>query len=159
MKNIDETAYHSEKFFVRPISDEDKERYREVAKAEYLYGRLYDIDPDASIKVYWETIMEEENDLNYSVFLSSGEFLGRVALQGADREVPELAIIIVKDYQGQEYGKKVLDEWFPWVKKNLGYKRIDIKIDTSNKQSIRMFEKLGAVIDKEDDIRYCHIDL
>ena len=59
MKNIDEPAYHSEKFFVRPISDEDKERYREVAKAEYLYGRLYDIDPDASIKVYWETIMEE----------------------------------------------------------------------------------------------------
>ena len=49
-----EQEYHSELFDIRRVSENDKELFREVAKAEYLFGRLYDVEPDIGLKVYWE---------------------------------------------------------------------------------------------------------
>lgn len=37
-------------------------------------------------------------------FLRDGELIGRVALQGMDNDIPELAIVIVKKYQSKGYG-------------------------------------------------------
>lgn len=47
-----ELEFHSELFDIRRVCQSDKELFREVAKAEYLFGRLYDVDPDIGIKVY-----------------------------------------------------------------------------------------------------------
>lgn len=77
-----EQEYHSELFDVRRVSENDKELFREVAKAEYLFGRLYDVEPDIGLKVYWESMTEDDTEINYSVFLKNGDLLGRVALQG-----------------------------------------------------------------------------
>lgn len=41
----------------------------------------------------------------------------------------------------------------------MGYNRINAKIDSSNDRSKGLFEKIGAVIDDEDDIIYCHLNL
>lgn len=154
-----EQEYHSEIFDIRRVCEKDKELFREVAKAEYLFGRLYVVAPDIGIKVYWENMVEDDTDINYSVFLKNGDLLGRVALQGIYHEIPELAIVIVKRYQGQGYGELLLREWLNWVQSTMGYRRINVKIDSSNTRSIRLFQKLKAVIDDEDDIVYCHLDL
>lgn len=42
-------------------------------------------------------MIEDETDINYSVFLKNGDLLGRVALQGVNEDIPELAIVIVKN--------------------------------------------------------------
>lgn len=89
----------------------------------------------------------------------NGDLLGRVALQGIDNKFPELAIIIVKQYQGQGYGELLLKEWLNWICTTMGYQRINIRIDSSNTRSIKLFQKLKAIVDREEDIIYCHLDL
>lgn len=154
-----EQELHTELFDIRKVAAEDRELFNDVVAAEYLMGKLYKVDPKIAGKVYWETIVEDKADINYSVFLKNGDLLGRVALQGIDESVPELAIVIVKKYQGQGYGAKLLQEWLNWVCENMGYNRINVKIDNSNTRSKRLFKKIGAIVDDVDDIIYCHINL
>ena len=154
-----EQEYHSKNFDIRRVCESDKELFRKVAEAEYLFGRIYVIDPEIGIKVYWKTIIEEDTDINYSVFLKNGDLLGRVALQGINNDIPELSIIIVKQYQGQGYGELLLKEWLNWIYSTKGYHRINIRIDSSNTRSIKLFQKLKAIVDREEDIIYCHLDL
>lgn len=154
-----EKEFHSEMFDIRRVSEHDRELFRDVAAAEYIFGRLYKVDPDIGIKVYWENMIEDETDINYSVFLKNGDLLGRVALQGVDEDIPELAIVIVKKYQGQGYGGRLLKQFLNWIHDIMGYKRINVKIDSSNDRSKGLFKKMGAVIDDEDDIIYCHLNL
>lgn len=154
-----EQELHTELFDIRRVAAEDRELFNDVVAAEYLMGKLYKVDSEIASKVYWETIVEDKEDINYSVFLKNGDLLGRVALQGIGESVPELAIVIVKKYQGQGYGAKLLKEWLNWVCKNMGYNRINVKIDNSNTRSKHLFKKIGAIVDDADDIIYCHINL
>ena len=68
-----EQEFHSEEFDIRRVSENDKELFRDVAEAEYLFGKLYKVDPDIGIKVYWENMLEDETDINFSVILKNGE--------------------------------------------------------------------------------------
>ena len=103
-----EQELHTELCDIRRVAAEDRELISNVVAAESLMGKLYKVDPEIASKVYWETIVEDKADINYSVFLKNGDLLGRVALQGIDESVPELAVVIVKKYQGQGYGAKLL---------------------------------------------------
>ena len=62
-----EQEYHSELFDIRCVSENDKELFREVAKAEYLFGRLYDVEPDIGLKVYWESVTEDDTEINNGI--------------------------------------------------------------------------------------------
>ena len=42
--------------------------------------------------------MTADKDINYAVLTKDNDLIGRVALQRIDLDVPELAIVIVKDY-------------------------------------------------------------
>ena len=154
-----EQEFHSEEFDIRRVSENDKELFRDVAEAEYLFGKLYKVDPDIGIKVYWENMLEDETDINFSVFLKNGDLLGRVALQSVDISIPELAIVIVKKYQGQGYGAVLLEQFLNWIYEIMGYYRINIRIDSSNERSKGLFKKMGAIVDDENDIIYCHLNL
>lgn len=37
-----------------------------------IVARIYVVDLNIGVKVYWKTMIEEKNDINYSVFLRSG---------------------------------------------------------------------------------------
>ena len=156
--NVDE-EFHSEIFDIRRVSETDSELFRDVAAAEYLFGRIYKVDPEIGIKVYWETMIEDNEDINYSVFLKNGDLLGRVALQRMKETNPELAIVIVKKYQGQGYGAVLLKQFLNWVHETMGYGRINVRIDSSNERSKGLFRKIGVIVDEEDDIIYCHLNL
>ena len=104
-------------------------------------------------------MLEDETDINFSVFLKNGDLLGRVALQSVDKSIPELAIVIVKKYQGQGYGAVLLEQFLNWIYEIMGYYRINIRIDSSNERSKGLFKKMGAIVDDEDDIIYCHLNL
>ncbi len=154
-----ENEFYSEIFHIRRVADNDRDLFRDVAAAEYIFGRVYKLDPETGIKIYWETIIEDEQDINYSVFLKNGDLLGRVALQNVDEAIPELAIVIVKKYQGQGYGAILLKQFLNWIHDEMGYNRINVKIDSSNERSRGLFKKMGAIVDGEDDIIYCHLNL
>ena len=51
-----EQEYHSELFDIRRVSENDKELFREIVKAEYLFGRLYDVEPDIGFAQQWDII-------------------------------------------------------------------------------------------------------
>ena len=70
-----------------------------------------------------------------------------------------LAIVIVKTYQGQGYGAVLLEQFLNWIYEIMGYYRINIRIDSSNERSKGLFKKMGAIVDDEDDIIYCHLNL
>lgn len=143
------------------MSENDKEFLKDLVEAEYILGEVYKVEPKIVMKFYWEIIIESRTDKNYLVFLKNRDLLGRVALQGVDRDIPELAIVIVKKYQGQGYSAVLLKQWLNWVHKNMGYSRINMKIDAANEKSKGLFKKIGAVIDDEDEenIIYCHLNL
>ena len=101
--------------------------------------------------MYWDTIV--------TVITKDNDLIGRVALQGIDMDVPELAIVIVKDYQGKGYGEKIIRAWLSWVHETMGYCRINKKIDSQNCRSIRLFQKLGAIVDHDGSEVQCHIIL
>lgn len=64
--------------------------------------------------------MTADKDINYAVLTKDNDLIGRVALQRIDLDVPELAIVIVKDYQGKGYGEKIISAWLPWVHETMG---------------------------------------
>ena len=103
-KNIE---YRSENFYIRKTDDRDYDNFRKVCEAEYLIGRIYKHQPKIAMKCFWETLFEGE-DIHYSIFLQDGEFLGRVSLQYGRCKYPEIAIVVVKKYQNQGYGFKLL---------------------------------------------------
>ena len=141
-KNIE---YRSENFYIRKTDDRDYDNFRKVCEAEYLIGRIYKHQPKIAMKCFWETLFEGE-DIHYSIFLQDGEFLGRVSLQYGRCKYPEIAIVVVKKYQNQGYGFKLLKEWCSWVHEVYGYSRLDILIDAENEPSIRLFRKLDVKI-------------
>ena len=130
-KNIE---YRSENFYIRKTDDRDYDNFRKVCEAEYLIGRIYKHQPKIAMKCFWETLFEGE-DIHYSIFLQDGEFLGRVSLQYGRCKYPEIAIVVVKKYQNQGYGFKLLKEWCSWVHEVYGYSRLDILIDAGEKAS------------------------
>ncbi|MDE7432639.1 MAG: GNAT family N-acetyltransferase [Lachnospiraceae bacterium] len=111
-----EQEYHSELFDLRHVCECEKELFREIARAEYLFGRIHVVDPSIGIKVYWENMIDD--------------------LQDIENDIPELAIVIVKKYQGQGYGELLLREWLNWIYTTKGYRRINVRIDSSNSRSI-----------------------
>lgn len=159
MNDIEIRDYQSDQFFVREVVESDREYMKAVAAAEYLFGRLYVVEPEIGIKVYWDEMIKVKGDLNYLAFLNNGDLLGRVALQGINEDYPELAIVIVKEYQSKGYGYLLLKQWLNWVYSEGVCNRINVKIDCDNKKSVGLFKKLGAIVDDEDDIIRCHINL
>ena len=156
---MSEFIIETEEFNIRKVMDSDYEAFGKIAAAEYLFGRMYEIDPELAKKVYWDTIVTADKDINYAVITKDNDLIGRVALQGIDMDVPELAIVIVKDYQGKGYGEKIIRAWLSWVHETMGYCRINIKIDSQNRRSIRLFQKLGAIVDHDGSEVQCHIIL
>lgn len=154
---MSEFIIETEEFNIRKVMDSDYEAFGKIAAAEYLFGRMYEIDPELAKKVYWDTIVTADKDINYAVITKDNDLIGRVALQGIDMDVPELAIVIVKDYQGKGYGEKIIRVWLPWMHETMGYCRINIKIDSQNCRSIRLFQKLGAIVDHDGSEVECHI--
>ena len=59
----------------------------------------------------------------------------------------------------REVKDDLLKEWLNWICTTMGYHRINIRIDSSNTRSIKLFQKLKAIVDREEDIIYCHLDL
>jgi RimJ/RimL family protein N-acetyltransferase len=150
--------YKSDTFYVRPVNGEDKELFKGVVAAENIMGKIYNIMPEIALDSYWSVFINDEEDLNYSVFLNDGTFIGRVALQGINKGYPELAIILIKEYQGQGLGYRLLMQWLNWVYESLGYKRILVKVDSTNKKSLGLFNKIAVKVSEADITEY-YIDL
>ena len=56
---MSEFIIETEEFNIRKAMDSDYEAFGKIAAAEYLFGRMYEIDPELAKKVYWDTIMGE----------------------------------------------------------------------------------------------------
>ena len=151
--------FHLDIFDIRQVNDSDKELLRDIVDAEYLLGKVYSVAPDIATNVYWDDVINRKNDLNFLVFLKNGDLLGRVALQKIDKDIPELAIVIIKKYQSQGYGTSLVKQFLDWIYDTMGYSQINIKIDNSNQKSIGLFKKIGMIVDKEDSIIFGHLNL
>lgn len=154
-KNIE---YRSENFYIRKTDDRDYDNFRKVCEAEYLIGRIYKHQPKIAMKCFGRLYSRAR--IFIIRFSSRWGVLGRVSLQYGRCKYPEIAIVVVKKYQNQGYGFKLLKEWCSWVHEVYGYSRLDILIDAENEPSIRLFRKLDVKWDSKDsDVLECHIEL
>lgn len=151
--------FYSDIFDIRQVNDSDKELFRHIVAAEYLLGTVYSVAPDITTNVYWEDVIKRKTDLNFLVFLKNGDLLGRIALQGFEKESPELAIVIVKKYQSQGYGTSLVKQFLNWIYITMSYSKINIKIDSSNEKSKGLFKKLGLIVDEKGDIISGYLNL
>ena len=85
-------------------------------------------------------------------FPQDGEFLGRVSLQYGRCKYPEIAIVVVKKYQNQGYGFKLLKEWcYVGCMKCMDIADLDIfnTMLVKMSPSIRLFRKLDVKWDSK----------
>lgn len=114
-----------------------------------------------------EFIVETEEFNIRKVMDADYEAIGKIAaaeylfgrMYKIDMDVLELAIVIVNDYQGKGYGEKIIRAWVSWVHETMGYCGINIKIDSQNCRSLRLFQKIGAIVDYDGSKVECHISL
>ena len=53
---MSEFIIETEEFNIRKVMDSDYEAFgKKIAAAEYLFCRMYEIDPELAKKVYWDT--------------------------------------------------------------------------------------------------------
>ena len=77
---MSEFIIETEEFNIRKAMDSDYEDFGKIAVAEYLFGRMYEIDPELAKKVYWDTIVTADKDINYAVITKDNDLIGRAAL-------------------------------------------------------------------------------
>lgn len=57
-------------------------------------------------------------------------------------------LVIKKAYQGQQYGKKLMEFFIDFVK-NKFFEKIRLEVDKKNKRAMQMYYKFGFAIEKE----------
>lgn len=72
---MSEFIIETEEFNIRKVMDSDYEAFGEIAAAEYLFGRMYEIDPELAKKVYWDTIVTADKDINYAVITKDNDLI------------------------------------------------------------------------------------
>ena len=93
---MSEFIIETEEFNIRKVMDSDYEAFGKIATAEYLFGRMYEIDPKLAKKVYWDTIVTADKDINYAVITK--EFDSEM-----DFDTKEILDEAFKSFSGLDY--------------------------------------------------------
>jgi RimJ/RimL family protein N-acetyltransferase len=92
----------------------------------------------------WETHIAE-NTANYSIFdKTSGEYVGYCGIKNLTQDNWEIAIGLLKKFQGKGYGYNALVLMFNALKNLTGTRVYRSRVDSDNYASQGLMKKLGA---------------
>ena len=97
-------------------------------------------------KKAWENVLSDTTKLQLKIIDKLfQEYVGEVILMHLDTKTPELGIQLLRKYQGQGIGTRVMKLFVDKLKTVLQIEYFSLRICSDNYISQRMAEKLGAV--------------
>ena len=85
------------------------------------------------------------------------EYVGEVTLMKLDTETPELGIQLLRKYQSQGIGTRVMNLFVDKLKSVLRVEFFSVRIFSDNHVSKKMFDKMGAVKIGEEGKEYAEL--
>lgn len=138
----------TDRLYIRQITEEDRGLMSLIwmERCPTLFD-LFHGDKEIQekfLREMWETT-QDPTLLTGIIFLRDGErFCGRVNMQKIDKEVPEVGIDILEDYQNRGYGPEAIAGFANWYGESRHISKIKVLIAAGNTHSTHVFEKLGA---------------
>lgn len=125
------------------IAADDRDNYVELKRQlngeQSLFFNPYCKD------MMWQYILEEKDNITYSIFDSYGEYCGSVELQHYKEDIPEIGIELMEKKRNMGIAVKVVKLL---AKRAYMDKKVDyflIRISSNNSHSKYVFEKMGVI--------------
>lgn len=145
----------TDRLYIRQITEEDRGLMSLIwmERCPTLFD-LFHSDKEIQEKFLgemWETT-QDPTLLTGIIFLRDGErFCGRVNMQKIDKEVPEVGIDILEDYQNRGCGPEAIAGFANWYGESRHISKIKVLIAAGNTHSTHVFvEKLGAEYEQDN---------
>jgi RimJ/RimL family protein N-acetyltransferase len=132
----------NDKIELRAVSEQDFENFMAVS---YENSAMKSAFKDDVFKMdMWETHIAE-NTANYSIFdKTSGEYVGYCGIKNLTQDNWEIAIELLKKFQGKGYGYNALVLMFNALENLTGVSVYRSRVDSDNYASQGLMKKLGA---------------
>jgi RimJ/RimL family protein N-acetyltransferase len=132
----------NDKIELRAVSEQDFENFMAVSYENSAMKRAF--KDDAFKMDMWETHIAE-NTANYSIFdKTSGEYVGYCGIKNLTQNNWEIAIELLKKFQGKGYGYNALVLMFDALENLTGAMVYRSRVDSDNYASQGLMKKLGA---------------
>lgn len=106
----------------------------------------------------WEDALSDTNKLQLKVVdKCTKKYVGEVALMKLDSGMPELGIQLLRKYQGQGIGTRVMRLFVNQLKSIMEVEFFLVRIRSDNHVSQRMFEKMGVIKIGEEGKEYAEL--
>lgn len=126
-----------------PITtDEDAKRYIQV-RAENEITTAAFIDKDGYEKIMIDDVLDE-NTFYCSIYdVDTDDYMGYCGINNVNTEEWELAVELLKEYQGRGYGYRVMTTFMNCIKAETGCGHFITRVDPENTASQKLMKKLG----------------
>ena len=106
----------------------------------------------------WDEVLSDTTKLQLKIIDKlTQEYVGEVTLMKLDTEAPELGIQLLRKYQSQGIGTRVMNLFVDKLKSVLRVESFSVRIFSDNHVSQKMFEKMGAVKIDEEGKEYAEL--
>ena len=106
----------------------------------------------------WEDVLTDRNKLQLKVIdKGTQEYVGEVVLMKLDMVMPELGIQLLRKYQGQGIGTRIMKLFVNQLKSIMKVESFSVRIRSDNYASQRMFEKMGIVKIGEEEKEHAQL--
>jgi RimJ/RimL family protein N-acetyltransferase len=127
---------------LRTVSEQDFENFMAVSYENSAMKSAF--KDDAFKMAMWETHISEKT-ANYSIFdKTSGEYVGYCGIKNLTQDSWEIAVELLKKFQGKGYGYNALVLMFNALENLIGAWLYRSRVDSDNYASQGLMKKLGA---------------
>lgn len=147
-------SFHTKRLFIRKLEISDaSELYKLESKKEvvqYVTGKVLSYkETEEKLKMWLETFDYENGFGPHAIFLKEEkEFIGICGVLEND----EIGYRFLPNYWKKGFGTEILD-WLILYAKNLGLEKLIAEVVKENKGSLRLLEKYGFDIIKEQNCK------
>lgn len=145
-----------EKYVLSRYEEKDRDLYFK-AWNETFENSLVQNDENFKRKS-WEDVLTDRNKLQLKVIdKGTQEYVGEVVLMKLDMVMPELGIQLLRKYQGQGIGTRIMKLFVNQLKSIMKVESFSVRIRSDNYASQRMFEKMGIVKIGEEEKEHAQL--
>lgn len=142
-----------EKYLLSRYEDTDKNLYLKVWEETFENSLV--LNDENFKKKSWEDVLMKKTKLQLKITDKlSNEYVGEVLVMKLDTKKPELGIQLLKKYQKQGIGTRVMKLFIDKLKEVFEVEYFLIRIFSDNYISQRMFEEMGAIKIGEEGKEY-----
>lgn len=142
------------KYCLIPLNVDDRENYLNLRKQVTDTPQLYSTPEKADMM--WN-IMTEDEDINYSIYDSAGEYCGNIMLQNPQSDTPEIGVDLLESKRNQGIATRVIKLLAKQAYQELNVEYFLLRVSSRNKHSLHIVKKLGAILIGEEESEFNRI--